>query len=60
MLVMDDASMHKIDIEKDKAKECKTKINLIHGGLTKYLQSLDVSINNPSRMSWRRGILNIV
>ena len=47
MLVMDDLSMHKIDIEKDKIKECKAQISMIIGGLVKYLQPLDVSINNP-------------
>ena len=47
MLVMDDASMHKIDIVKDKIKECNTKISMIPGGLTRYLQPLDVSINKP-------------
>ena len=47
MLVMDDALMHKIDIVKDKIKECKTKISMIPGGLTRYLQPLDVSINKP-------------
>ena len=45
MLVMDDASMYKIDIVNDKIKECKTKISIISGGLTRYLQPLDVSIN---------------
>ena len=35
MLVMDDASMHKIDIVKDKIKECKTKISMIPRGLTR-------------------------
>ena len=44
---MDDASMHKIDIVKDKIKECKTKISTIPGGLTRYFQTLDVSINKP-------------
>ena len=47
MLVMDDASMHKINNLKDKIKKCKTKISMIPVGLTKYLQSLNVSINKP-------------
>ena len=47
MLVMDDASMHKIDIVKNKIKECNTKISMIPGGLARYLQPLDVSINKP-------------
>ena len=42
---MDDTSMHKIDIVKDKIKECNTKISMIPGGLTRYLQPFDVSIN---------------
>ena len=45
MLVMDDALMHEIDIVNDKIKENKTKIIMISGGLTRYLQSLEVSIN---------------
>ena len=47
MLVMDDASMQKIDIVKDKIKECKTKIIMIPGGLTRYPQPLNLSINKP-------------
>ena len=47
MLVMDYASMQKIHIVKDKAKECKIKISMIPGGLARYLQSLNVSINKP-------------
>ena len=47
MLVMDNALMHKINILKDKIKECKTKINMIPGGLTRYLQPQDVSVNKP-------------
>ena len=42
---MDDASMHKIDIVKDKIKECKTKIIMIPDRLSKYFLPLDVSIN---------------
>ena len=45
MLVIDDASICKIDIVKDKTKECKTKINMIPGDLARYLQPLGVSIN---------------
>ena len=45
MLVMDDASIHKIDTVKDKIKECKTKIIMIPWGLKRYLQPLDVSTN---------------
>ena len=45
MLVMDDSSMHKIDIVKDKIKECKTKINMILGVLMRYFQPLNVFIN---------------
>ena len=45
ILVMDEASMNKIDIVKDKIKECKTKISMIPGRLAKYPQPLDISIN---------------
>ena len=47
MLVMDDTPIYKIDFVKDKIKECKTKISMISGGLTRYFQLLDVSINKP-------------
>ena len=45
--MMDDASMHKIDMVKVKLKECKTKISMIPHGLTRYLQPIDVYINKP-------------
>ena len=39
ILVMDDASMHKIDIVNDKIKVSKTNISMISGGLKRrYLQ----------------------
>ena len=47
MLVVEDALIHKFDTIKDKIKECKTSIGMIPGGLTKYLQDLDVIINKP-------------
>ena len=47
MLEIDDILMYKIDIVKDKIKEYKTKISMIHSEITRYLQSLDVSINKP-------------
>ena len=56
MLVTNDPSMHKIDIVKYKIKECKTKISMISGGLTRYLQPLDVSIKIHSRMMKKRFI----
>ena len=34
---MDNTSMHKIDIIKDKIKEYKTKTSMVSGGLTRYL-----------------------
>ena len=60
MLVMDDASIHKIDTVKDKIKECKTQISMISDGLTRYLKPFLYSLTSYSRMSRRRGTLNIV
>ena len=47
MLVMDDASMHKLDVIKQRINDWETSISMIPGGLTRYLQLLDVSINKP-------------
>ena len=47
MLVTNNTSIHKIDIVKDKIKECKTKINMIPDGLKRYLQTQNVFINKP-------------
>ena len=47
MLVMDDASMNKIPEIKRSAELSETKVMMISGGLTRYLQPLDVSINKP-------------
>ena len=47
VLVMSDASKHKIDIVKDTIEEFKTKKSIIPGGYTRYLQPLDVFINKP-------------
>ena len=47
MIVMDEVSMHKIDIVKDKIKECKTQIGTISDEFARYLQPLDISINKP-------------
>ena len=55
MLMMNNASMLKIDIVKGKIKEWKIKKSMIPGGFTKYLQPLDVPLASHSRMSWRRG-----
>ena len=49
MLMMDDASMHKIDMVKVKLKEGKSKISMIPQGPTRYLQPKDVYINKPSK-----------
>ena len=47
MLVMDGASMHKLDVMKQRINDWETSISIIPGGLTRYLQLLDVSINRP-------------
>ena len=47
MQMMGDVSLHKIDILMDKIKQLKIEISMIPGGLTRYLQHLDVSINKP-------------
>ena len=44
MLVLDDASMHKIKEVKEQIESWNTHISLIPGGLTRYLQPLDISI----------------
>ena len=54
MHMMDDESMHKNDIVKNKIKESKTKINMIHGGLKRYLQPLYVSINKPFKYELKK------
>ena len=45
MLVIDDASVHRIENIRQKIKDCDTKISMIPEGLTRYHQPLDVSIN---------------
>ena len=47
ILVIYDASMHKIPEIKRSVELSETKVMMIPGGLTKYLQPLDVSINKP-------------
>ena len=54
MLVMDDASMHKLDVIKKKINDWEISISMIPGGLTKYLQPLDVSINKPFKDELRK------
>ena len=51
MLMTDDASMHKIDIVKDKIKECKIKISMIPGGLT-WKSSTSRCINQQAIQAW--------
>ena len=53
MLVMDGASMHKFDVIKQRINDWETSISMIPGGLTKYLQLLDVSINKPFKDEFR-------
>ena len=54
MLVMGDASMHKIPEIKRSVELSETKVMMIPGGLTRYLQPLDVSINKPFKEEIRR------
>ena len=54
ILVMDDASMHKIPEIKRSVELSESKVMMIPGGLTKYLQPLDVSINKPFKEETRR------
>ena len=54
MLVMDNASMHKISEINRYEELSETKVMMIPGSLTKYLQSLDVSINKPFKEEIRR------
>ena len=54
MLVMDDASMHKIPEIKRSVELSETKVMMIPGGLTRYLQPLDVSINKLFKEEIRR------
>ena len=53
---VDDASMHKIENIQQKIKDCGTKISMISGGLTMYLQPLDVSINKSFKDELRKII----
>ena len=54
MLVMVDASMHKIPEIKRSVELSETKVMMIPGGLTRYLQHLDVPINKPFKEEIRR------
>ena len=54
MVVMDDASMHKMPEIKRSVELSETKVMMIPRGLTRYLQSLDVSINKPSKEEIRK------
>ena len=54
MLVMDEASMHKIPEIKRSVELSETKVMMIPGGLTKYIQPLDVAISKPFKEEIRR------
>ena len=54
LLVKDDASMHRLDVIKNKINHWETFISMIPGGLTRYLQPLDVSINKPFKDELRK------
>ena len=47
MLIIDDASMHKMSEIKRIEELSETKIIMIPVGLIRYLQPLEVSINKP-------------
>ena len=54
MLVLDEASVHKIPEIKKSLELSETKVMMIPGGLTRYLQPLDVSINKPFKDGIRK------
>ena len=54
MLVIDDASMHKIPEIKRSVELSETKVMMIQGALTRYFQPLDVSTNKPFKEEIRR------
>ena len=54
MLVMDGASMNKLDEIKKKINDWETSISMIPGGLTRYIQPLDVSINKQFKDELRK------
>ena len=58
MLVLNDASMHKIKEVKEQIESWNTHISLIPGGLTRYLQPLDISINKPFKSKMRSKYAN--
>ena len=60
MLVMDDASMNKIPEIKISVELSETKVMMISGILTRYLQPLDVPINKPFKEEIRRKSISIV
>ena len=59
MLVLDEASVHKIHEIKKSLELSETKVMMIPGGLTRYLQPLDASINIHSKMESERSTMNI-
>ena len=58
MLVMDDASMHKLDVIKKKKNDWEATISMIPGGLTRYLQPLNASINKPFKDELRKKYID--
>ena len=59
MLVLDEASMHKIPEIKKSLKFSETKVKMIWGGLTLYLQPPYVSINKTFKDGIKKSTMNI-
>ena len=54
MLVLDEASVHRILQIKKSLELCDTKVMMILGGLTRYLKPFDASIKKPFKDGIRK------